>query len=79
MALVSIIITIRSLAIDKGLLPTTHFDPSNPLHLIVASSAGGLDGAFTGIDENGMQLSETVNLRLGLVDKQGVGFLHIET
>ncbi|KDR80028.1 hypothetical protein GALMADRAFT_222940 [Galerina marginata CBS 339.88] len=56
-----------------------HFDPGNILHVIAASSAGGLKERFPTFDENPIAYSSGVDITLGPLDGPGgerLGFIH---
>ncbi|KDR80027.1 hypothetical protein GALMADRAFT_136589 [Galerina marginata CBS 339.88] len=56
-----------------------HFDPGNILHVIAASSAGGMRESFPPFDENPVDYSQQVKIKLGSVDgdPRKVGFVHV--
>jgi hypothetical protein len=69
--LVSILIVVITLMMTKGFNEPDgnhHFDPGNILHVIGASSAGGIQDPFPPFDENPVAFSETVDIKLGPLD-----------
>ncbi|KAJ7734328.1 hypothetical protein DFH07DRAFT_967651 [Mycena maculata] len=47
------------------------FDPSNPLHLMAAAAAGGLDNAFKGLGHKDMKDGEKLDVVLGSIPGRG--------
>jgi hypothetical protein len=56
-----------------------HFDPGNILHVIAASSAGGMKEPFPPFNEDPVAFSSSVDIQLGPLDGPGgerLGFIH---
>ncbi|KAJ7628159.1 hypothetical protein DFH06DRAFT_723330 [Mycena polygramma] len=47
------------------------FDPSNPLHLMAAAAAGGLNNSFRGLSGKDMEEGERLNVVLGSIPGRG--------
>lgn len=54
---------------------TEHFDPTDPFHLVVASSAGGLDDAFPGSGKDVTKYGDAVTVSLGVTHGQRFAFM----
>ncbi|KDR80026.1 hypothetical protein GALMADRAFT_265230 [Galerina marginata CBS 339.88] len=81
--LVSIAVVIITFVRSKGRTQPAsidHFDPGNILHVIAASSAGGMWQSLPSFDENPVEYSQKVKIKLGPVDgdPRRVGFVHVE-
>lgn len=65
-AISTILIVIAALYRHDGDQPShpESFDPSNPLHLMAAASAGGLNNAFNGIGQKDMKKEEQLHVVL---------------
>ncbi|KAJ7721428.1 hypothetical protein DFH07DRAFT_1067595 [Mycena maculata] len=50
---------------------SNQFDPSNPLHLITAAAAGGLNNAFRGLSNEEMKKGEKLDVLLGSIPGKG--------
>ncbi|KAJ7609988.1 hypothetical protein DFH06DRAFT_175568 [Mycena polygramma] len=72
-ALATIVVVTVALYLHVGDLPkeSNQFDPSDPLHLITAASAGGLNNAFKGFSRNDIQEGEKLKVVLGSVAGRG--------
>jgi len=73
-SIVSILIIVATLAYKFGSHenPATHFfDPGDILHIIAASSAGGLKDVFPPYHENNIENNETTRITLAPTDGPG--------
>ncbi|KIM46986.1 hypothetical protein M413DRAFT_422590 [Hebeloma cylindrosporum] len=79
---VSILIVVITLMMTRGFNEPDgnhHFDPGNILHVIAASSAGGLQEPFPPFNEDPVAFSSSVDIQLGPLDGPGgerLGFIH---
>jgi hypothetical protein len=55
------------------------FDPSNPLHLIAAAAAGGLNNVFRGFGERDIHDGGKLPILLGLVPGRGPALVRADT
>jgi len=78
----SILIVVITLMMTRGFNEPEgnhHFDPGNILHVIAASSAGGLQEPFPPFNEDPVAFSSSVDIQLGPLDGSGgerLGFIH---
>lgn len=78
----SILIVILTLMMTRGFNEPKgnhHFDPGNILHVIAASSAGGMQEPFPPFNEDPVAFSSSVDIQLGPLDGPGgerLGFIH---
>ncbi|KAF7344271.1 hypothetical protein MVEN_01718400 [Mycena venus] len=70
-AILTIYTVVMGVAHHAGDLGGEFFDPSDALHLVTASAAGGLNEVFTGPKQEGFQEAENVNVRLGTIPGRG--------
>ncbi|KAJ7469333.1 hypothetical protein B0H11DRAFT_2043980 [Mycena galericulata] len=72
-ALATICIVSVALYLHAGDLPRDpdQFDPSNPLHLMAAAAAGGLNNAFRGLGTEDLKEGEKVDVVLGSIPGRG--------
>ncbi|KAJ7610002.1 hypothetical protein DFH06DRAFT_1374813 [Mycena polygramma] len=72
-ALATIAIVVVAIYRHAGNLPrdADRFDPSNPLHLIAAAAAGGLNNSFRGFSGKDMKEGEKLNVVLGSIPGRG--------
>ncbi|KAK6966839.1 hypothetical protein R3P38DRAFT_3512069 [Favolaschia claudopus] len=56
-------------------LPGDYFDPSDPMHLVAASAAGGMDHVFGGLKEKDLDAATDINVYLGNIPGRGPGLL----
>jgi hypothetical protein len=74
-ALATIVVVLVVVGKHSGGTPSDQFDPGNAMHLISAAAAGGLSDTFTGIDENGLEAGERVQIHLGFKEGHGPALL----
>ncbi|KAJ6472836.1 hypothetical protein C8R47DRAFT_1076739 [Mycena vitilis] len=55
------------------------FDPSNPLHLMAAASAGGLNGAFRGLKDRDIHEGGKLTVVLGSVPGRGPALVRVDS
>jgi len=78
----SILIVVLTLMMTRGFNEPDgnhHFDPGNILHVIAASSAGGMQEPFPPFNEDQVEFSQSVDIQLGPLDGPGgerLGFVH---
>ncbi|KAK7049179.1 hypothetical protein R3P38DRAFT_2872955 [Favolaschia claudopus] len=52
-----------------------YFDPSDPMHLVAASAAGGMDHVFKSITEKDLDAAADINVYLGNIPGRGPGLV----
>jgi hypothetical protein len=67
-AISTILIVLVAVAHHAGDPEGEPFDPTNAMHLVSASAAGGLDKVFTDANASGIKAVEGVNIVLEAVD-----------
>ncbi|KAJ6459568.1 hypothetical protein C8R45DRAFT_1030433 [Mycena sanguinolenta] len=80
-AIASIVIVLFTLFQSHG-VPVQHvaFDPSNPLALMAAASAGGMGNTFDGLSKEHVKEGQRNKVKLGQVGRNGkVGFVEVKT
>ncbi|KAJ7625193.1 hypothetical protein B0H17DRAFT_1111450 [Mycena rosella] len=72
-AVATIAVVIGALSQPAGDVPaeSEQFDPSDPLHLMAAAAAGGLNNAFTGLGTKDMKEGEKLKVVLGSIPGRG--------
>ncbi|KAF8188764.1 hypothetical protein K438DRAFT_1971942 [Mycena galopus ATCC 62051] len=70
-AILTICTVVMGVAHHAGDLGGGFFDPSDALHLVTASAAGGLNEVFPGPKQEGTREAENVNVRLGTIPGRG--------
>jgi hypothetical protein len=50
---------------------SNQFDPSDPLHLMAAAAAGGLNNTFNGLSQKDMKEGEKLEVLLGSISGRG--------
>jgi hypothetical protein len=69
--LITIVVVLATVAQHAGDPPNEPFDPADARHLVTASAAGGLDGAFTGTNGEDIEAGERINIVLGSLPGRG--------
>ncbi|KAF7371623.1 Protein arginine N-methyltransferase [Mycena venus] len=79
-ALATIVVVGMALYRDVGNVTraTGQFDPSDPLRLIAAAAAGGLNNAFTGLGEKDIEEGEKLDVVLGSIPGRGPALLRAD-
>ncbi|KAF7343704.1 hypothetical protein MSAN_01950500 [Mycena sanguinolenta] len=70
-AILTIFTVVLGVAHHAGDVRGEFFDPSDALHLVTASAAGGLNEVFTGPRQDAVRETENVNVRLGTIPGRG--------
>jgi hypothetical protein len=70
-ALVTIFVVLTAVAQHYGDSIDEPFDPSNAMHLLAASAAGGLHDVFHGTEEKNIQAVEDFNIVLSSLPGRG--------
>ncbi|KAJ6477226.1 hypothetical protein DFH09DRAFT_1467888 [Mycena vulgaris] len=71
-ALITILVVLAAVAQHHGDSIGKPFDPSNAMHLLAASAAGGLQDVFNGTEEKDIQAVEDVNIILSSLPGRGL-------
>ncbi|KAJ7645180.1 hypothetical protein DFH06DRAFT_1301184 [Mycena polygramma] len=71
-AFATILIVLLAVAHHAGDPDGEYFDPSDPMHLVLVSAAGGLDGVFRGTGEHDIETAESVRIVLGTIPARGL-------
>ncbi|KAJ7438765.1 hypothetical protein FB451DRAFT_1447757 [Mycena latifolia] len=79
-AFATIVLVLVALHRHAGDIPrdSDPFDPSNPLHLIAAAAAGGLDNTFRGVQKEEMKQREKMSVVLTSIPGRGPALVRAE-